>query len=150
MFDYVNNLLNQDEIEFDLLQNILILIDSSIKIVKVQIEDRGNNEYIKKHDEFCEQLISRISEFIKKLRFAQNQNDIKQNSHYELIIGLLQLLENFKLYPQSSFNIQFETIKQILFELKKTFFISTSIMNTKNNIFGEEEDNIVSGGRRKK
>lgn len=150
MFDYVNNLLNQDEIEFDLLQNILILIDSSIKYMKVQIEDKGNNEYIKKHDEFCEQLISRISDFIKKLRFAQNQNDIKQSSHYELIIGLLQLLENFKLYPQSSFNIQFETIKQILFELKKTFFISTSIMNTKNNIFGEEEDNLVSGGRRKK
>lgn len=149
MFDYVNNLLNQDEIEFDLLQNILILIDNSIKVVKVQIEDKDNNEYIKKHDEFCEQLISRISEFIKKLRFAQNQNDIKQNSHYELIIGLLQLLENFKLYPQSSFNIQFETIKQILFELKKTFFISTSIMNTKTNIFGQEEDSMVSGKRKK-
>ena len=133
LFDYANNLLNQDEIEFDLLQNILILIDNSIKIVKIQIEEKNQKEYIKKHDEFCEQLINRISDFIKKLRFAHNINDIKQNSHYELINNLLQLLENFRLYPQSSFNIQFENIKQILFELKKTFFISTSIMNTKND-----------------
>ena len=133
LFDYANNLLNQDEIEFDLLQNIFILIDCSIKLVKNQIEEKNQNEYIKKHDEFCEQLINRISEFIKKLRFAQNENDIKPNSNYELINNLLQLLENFKLYPQSSFNIQFETIKQILFELKKTFFISTSILNIKND-----------------
>ena len=30
LFDYANHLLNQDEIEFDLLQNIFILIDNSI------------------------------------------------------------------------------------------------------------------------
>ena len=150
LFDYVNNLLNQDEIEFDLLQNILILIDNSIKTVKIQIEEKDQKEFIKKHDEFCEQLINRISDFIKKLRFAHNENDIKQNSHYELINSLLLLLENFKLYPTSSFNIQFETIKQILFELKKTFFISTSIINTKNNDndndndidLDDEDDNI--------
>ena len=133
LFDYVNNLLNQDEIEFDLLQNILILIDSSIKMIKIQIEEKGQNDYIKKHDEFCEQLINRISEFIKKLRFIHNEDDIKQNSHYELINNLLQLLENFKLYPKSAFNIQFETIKEVLLELKKTFFITTSIINTKND-----------------
>ena len=139
LFDYVNNLLNQDEIEFDLLQNILILIDNSIKIVKIQIEEKGQNEYIKKHDEFCEQIINRISEFIKKLRFAHSENDIKQNSQYELINSLLLLLENFKLYQKSSFNIQFETIKQILLELKKTFFISTSIINTKIDIESDDD-----------
>ena len=141
LFEYVNNLLNEDEIEFDLLQNIFILIDNSIKIVKIQIEEKGQNEYIKKHDDFCEQLINKISEFIKKLRFAHNEDDIKLNSHYELINNLLQLLENFRLYPQSSFNIQFETIKQILFELKKTFFISTSIINIKNDDIDLENDN---------
>ena len=143
LFDYVNNLLNQDEIEFDLLQNILILIDNSIKIVKIQIEEKEQKEFIKKHDEFCEQLINRISDFIKKLRFAHNEDDIKQNSHYELINNLLLLLENFKLYLTSSFNIQFETIKQILLELKKTFFISTSIINTKNDndIDLDDDDN---------
>ena len=140
LFDYVNNLLNQDEIEFDLLQNILILIDSSIKIVKTQIEEKGQNDYIKKHDEFCEQLINRIGEFIKKLRFVHNEDDIKQNSQYELINTLLQLLENFKLYPQSAFNIQFETIKQVILELKKTFFITTSILNTKNEDIDFDED----------
>ena len=152
LFDYVNNLLNQEEIEFDLLQNILILIDSSIKMVKILIEERGDKEYIKKHDEFCEQLINRISEFIKKLRFSYNQNDIKQKSHYELINNLLQLLENFKLYPQSSFNIQFETIKQILFELKKTFFISTSTINAKNNndINIDEDENDENIKRKNK
>ena len=72
--------------------------------------------------------------------FAHNENDIKQNSHYELINSLLLLLENFKLYPKSSFNIQFETIKQILIELKKTFFISTSIINTKIDIDIDDEN----------
>ena len=139
LFDYINHLLDQDEIDFDLLQNIFVLIDNSIKIVKIQIEERNQNEYIKKHDEFCEQLINRISEFIKKLRFAHNENEIKPNSNYELINNLLQLLGNFKLYPKSSFNIQFETIKQIIFELKKTFFISTSVINSKNDI--DIEDN---------
>ena len=141
LFDYANNLLNEEEIEFDLLQNIFILIDNSIKLVKVQIDENGLNDYIKKHDDFCEQLINKISEFIKKLRFVHNEEDIKTNAHYELINNLLQLLENFKLYPQSSFNIQFETIKQILFELKKTFFISTSIMNTKTDDIDLENDN---------
>ena len=61
-----------------------------------------------------------------------NNKDMKQNSHYDLINSLLQLLQNFKLYPTSSFNIPFETVKQILFELKKTFFISTSLYNNKN------------------
>ena len=49
-----------------------------------------------------------------------------------MINNLLQLLENFKLYPTSSFNIPFETVKQILFELKKTFFISTSGLDNSN------------------
>ena len=133
LFDYVNHSLNQDEIEFDLLHNILILIDCSIKAVKIRIEERDMKDYIKKHDEFCEQLINRISDFIKKLRFVNNDKDIKQNSHYDLINSLLQLLHNFKLYPTSSFNIPFETVKEILFELKKTFFISTSLYNNKNS-----------------
>ena len=131
LFDYVNYLLNQDEIEFDLLQNIFLLIDNSIKIVRNRIDEYGQNDYIKKHDEFCEELINRISEFLKKLRFVKNDKDIKNNSHFDLINGLLQLLQNFKLFPTSSFNIPFETVKQILFELKKTFFISTSVFNNK-------------------
>jgi hypothetical protein len=127
LFDYVNNLLNQDEIEFDLLQNIFILIDNSIKMVRLKIDILDQKEFIKKHDEFCEELINRISEFLKKLRIVRNDNDIRQNSHFDLINNLLQLLQNFKLFPSSSFNIPFETVKQILFELKQTFFISTSV-----------------------
>ena len=73
----------------------------------------------------------RFSEYLKKLRFAKIDKDIRSNSNYDLINALLQLLQNFKLYPTSSFNIPFETIKQILFELKKTFFISTSVFNNK-------------------
>ena len=132
LFDYVNHLLNQDEIDFDLVQNILILIDNSIKIVRNKIDEYDQKEYIKKHDEFCEELINRISEFLKKLRFVKNNKDIRHNSNYDLINNLLQLLENFKLYPTSSFNIPFETVKQILFELKKTFFISTSGLDNRN------------------
>ena len=136
LFDYVNHSLNQDEIEFDLLHNILILIDCSIKAVKVKIEEKDMKEYIKKHDEFCEQLINRISYFIKKLRLVNSDystKDLKQNSHYDLINALLQLLQNFKLYPTSTFNIPFETVKDILLELKKTFFISTSLYNSNKN-----------------
>ena len=65
LFDYVNNLLNQEEVEFDLLQNIFILIDSSIKIVRSKIDILDQKDYIKKHDEFCEELINRFSDFLK-------------------------------------------------------------------------------------
>ena len=129
LFDYVNYLLNQDELDFDLLQNIFILIDNSIKLVRNKIDEYGQNDYIKKHDEFCEEIINRISEFIKKLLFVRNEKDIKSNSNFDLINGLLQLLPNFKLYPTSSFNIPFETVKGILLELRKTFFILTSASN---------------------
>ena len=138
LFDYVNNLLNQEEVEFDLLQNIFILIDSSIKIVRSKIDILDQKDYIKKHDEFCEELINRFSDFLKILRIMRNDNDNRQNSNFDLINNLLQLLQNFKLYPSSSFNIPFETVKQILFELKQTFFISTSVF--KNNK-SKREDN---------
>ena len=126
LFDYVNHLLNQDEVEFDLLQNVFILIDNSIKTVRSKIDELDNKDYIKKHDEFCEELINRFTEFLKKLRFLKNDKETRHNSNFDLVNNLLQLLQNFKLYPTSSFNIPFETVKQILFELKKTFFISTS------------------------
>ena len=144
LFDYVNFLLNQDEIEFDFLQNIFLLIDSSIKMVRNKIDEFGLNDYIKKHDEFCEELINRFSEYLKKLRFAKIDKDIRSNSNYDLINALLQLLQNFKLYPTSSFNIPFETIKQILFELKKTFFISTSVFNNNKNKKDNSEIDIES------
>lgn len=140
LFDYVNHLLNQDEIEFNLLQNILMLIDNSIKIVRNKIDEYGQTDYIKKHDEFCEELINRMSEFLKKLRFIKNDKDTRHNTQYDLINSLLQLLQNFKLYPASSYNIHFETVKQILFELKKTFFISTSIYNNNTNKSNKNEN----------
>ena len=158
LFDYVNFLLNQDELEFDFLQNIFLLIGSSIKMVRNKIDEFGLNDYIKKHDEFCEELINRFSEFLKKLRFAKIDKDIRSNSNYDLINSLLQLLQNFKLYPSSSFNIPFETIKQILFELKKTFFISTSLFNNNNKSKNEnseldiesDEESILSEKNKKK
>ena len=52
----------------------------------------------------------------------------------------MQLLQNFKLYPTSSFNIPLETVKEILFELKKTFFISTSIYENKKREENSELD----------
>ncbi len=141
LFDYVKYLLEQDEIEFDLLQNILILIDNSIKIVRSKIDILDKKEYIKNHDEFCEELINRISEFLKKLKSVRNYNVIRQNSHFELINNLLELFQNFKLYPSSSFKISFKTVKQILYELKQTFFISESVF--KNNK-SRREDNSES------
>ena len=45
-FDYANYLLNQDEIKFDLLQNIFILIDNSIKMVRNKIDILAQKEYI--------------------------------------------------------------------------------------------------------
>ena len=142
LFDYVNYLLNQDEIEFDLLQNIFILIDCSIKIVRSKIDDIDQKDYIKKYDEFCEELINRISDFLKKLRFIKNEKDSNQNSNFDLINNLLQLLQNFKLYPTSSFNIPLETVKQILLELKKTFFISTSVFENKNKSKRDENSEL--------
>ena len=45
-FDYANYLLNQDEIKFDLLQNIFFLIDNSIKMVRNKIDILAQKEYI--------------------------------------------------------------------------------------------------------
>ena len=145
LFDYINELLNQDEIECDLLLSILILIDKSIKQVKNYIEFKERSDLIKFHDEFCEQLLSNVSEFIKKLRYVTGQEIVTQTSHYEIITAVINLIENFKLYQKSTINVQYENIKLILEELKKTFI--GSIYKFKSKDSGKKSSSTTSSNK---
>lgn len=121
-FQYIDQMV-ASQLDMYLIHTAILILKFSLEKIQTQIEQGKDESLLSVNEEFINVFISKVSEYIKKFRIPVFEN-IVNPTQCEILNSLLDLFSYFKIYETNVITFGFETIKDIVAELKNSFFIN--------------------------
>ena len=121
-FQYIDQMV-ASQLDMYFIHTAILVLKFSLEKIQSLIEQGKDESLLSVNEEFINVFISKVSEYIKKFRIPVFEN-IVNPTQCEILNSLLDLFSYFKIYETNVITFGFESIKDIVSELKNSFFIN--------------------------